>query len=57
MLITSFSMPLLSLKDGRQVRLWEVSRPTLLRFRTSKYTAEIVGAINVSLGYRADADD
>jgi hypothetical protein len=52
--IGSFSMPLLNLKSGRQVRLWSVSRPTLLRFQTRNYTAEIVGAINSSLAYRID---
>ena len=52
--LAAFSMPLLRLTDGREVRLWSVSRPTLLRFRTSKYTAEIVAAINRSLAYRAD---
>lgn len=52
-----FSMPLLGFKSGRQVRLWLVSRPTLWPFRTSKYTAEIVEAINPnrSLAYRADS--
>ena len=53
----SFSMPLLTLNSGRQIRLWSVSRPTLWRFRTSKYTAEIVEAINVSLAYRTDLAD
>jgi len=52
--LAAFSMPLLRLTNGRQVRLWSVSRPTLLRFRTSKYTAEIVAAINRSLAYRTD---
>lgn len=50
-------MPLLSLKSGREVRLWSVCRPTLFPFRTSKYTAEIVDAINRSLAYRTDPAD
>jgi hypothetical protein len=52
--LASFSVPQLTLTNGRQVRLWSMSRPTLLRFRTSKYTAEIVMAINRSLAYRTD---
>jgi hypothetical protein len=52
--LAAFSMPLLRLNNGRRVRLWSVSRPTLLRFRTSKYTTEIVEAINQSLAYRTD---
>jgi hypothetical protein len=52
--LAAFSMPLLTLKNGRRVRLWSVGRPTLLRFRTSKYTAEIVAAINHSTAYRTD---
>lgn len=52
--LAAFSMPLLRLNNGHQVRLWSVSTPTLLRFRTSKYTAEIVEAINHSLAYRTD---
>lgn len=52
--LAAFSMPLLTLTNGHRVRLWSVSRPTLLRFRTSRYTAEIVAAINLSLAYRTD---
>jgi hypothetical protein len=55
--LAAFSMPLLRLRNGRQVRLWSVSRPTLLRFRTSRYTAEIVQAINHSLAYRTGGPD
>ncbi len=55
--LSSFSMPLLGLKSGRPVRLWSASRPTFLRYRTSKYTAEIVEAINHSLAYRTDLSD
>jgi hypothetical protein len=52
--LMAFSMPMLSLKSGRQVRLWFVSRSTLWRFRTSEYTAKIVEAINLSLAYGTD---
>jgi hypothetical protein len=55
--LSAFSLPLLHLKNGHQVRLWGVSRPTLFLFRTSRYTAEIVTAINRSLAYRTDSAD
>jgi hypothetical protein len=49
------SVPVMVLKSGREIRLWSLSKPTLFRFRTSKRTAEIVSAINHSLGFRVDS--
>ncbi|MGD0746534.1 MAG: hypothetical protein ABSB68_01830 [Acidimicrobiales bacterium] len=53
--VQSVSVPLLVLNNGRQIRLWGVSRATLFPFRNSKHTAEIVTAINLSLGYQGEA--
>lgn len=52
-----FSVPVLVLNSGREVRLWSVNTPTLFRFGPNRHTTEIVQAINHHLAYRADFTD
>jgi hypothetical protein len=49
------SVPTLFLNNGREIHLWSMSQPTLLRFRTHKRTASMIETINLYLGYRMES--